>query len=190
MTIICAHVDPIRQVTWLGSDTLTFNGDIREHCGSKWTCHAGWAVASSGTLRTGNVVRRHIAEIVASADPYEIASALRSVLADDGYERHEKGGQIDFGDNFMLATAGRLWSVGTDFSVLEVNDFYADGCGRELGLGAWHALHTQRLSGEQVVRAALAAAGAYHVHCGGPPWVHVLRIDAGPKASAVLASAA
>lgn len=190
MTIICAHVDQIRQVTWLGSDTQAHNGEIRETCGGKWTCYAGWAVGSSGDLRAINLARRHIHEIVASQDPYDIAAALRGVLEDDGYERTDKGGAVGFGQYFMIATAGRLWSVGIDFSLLEIEDFYADGCGRELGFGAWHALHTQRLSGgEQIVRAALAAACAYHVNCGGRPWVDVLREDNVAVASAVLAAA-
>jgi len=75
----------------------------------------------------------------------------------------------------ILARPGEVWSVAADFSVvaIEPGRLWAEGSGRELAIGAAHALVElgSGLAAEQVVRRAVETAMALETSCGGTAWV-------------------
>lgn len=86
----------------------------------------------------------------------------------------EKQNELPVGYNFLLAAAGRLFIVESNFAILEPQSGYASvGSGREYAIGALYATegiksHTMRL------HTAVEAAMKYSPTCGGQ--THILRI--------------
>ena len=109
--------------------------------------------------------------------------AVRAKLKDGGWatvnNNHEAGGE------FLVAFGGRLFTVQSDFSVLENLDQYAaTGSGEDWAMGSLHSTSTiPSLTGEQRVRMALAAASTFNP--GVAPPFHVASLaDRGLRAVA------
>jgi ATP-dependent protease HslVU (ClpYQ) peptidase subunit len=86
----------------------------------------------------------------------------------------------------MLARSDGVWNVGADFSVISLpaDQLWAEGTGRELALGAAHALLSMNpnVAAKDIVRCAVEAAIAHDTTCGGGPWVEELVEAAAPGA--------
>jgi ATP-dependent protease HslVU (ClpYQ) peptidase subunit len=65
--------------------------------------------------------------------------------------------------------------VGPDFSVTPIADdtLWAEGSGRELAIGAAHALQRMRAETQarEIVRAAIETAISWDTQCGGTAWL-------------------
>ena len=68
-------------------------------------------------------------------------------------------------NNFIVAIDGRIFAVGSDFSVLEYKDFAADGCGYEYAYGSLYSTrHIQ--DAQERASIAILAASEFDKGCG------------------------
>ena len=168
MTVICALHDPDAKCTWIGSDTQSCNGDMRLDVGPKWTRWGAWAVGHAGEHRASNVIAHNAKRLFDDIDgPFTFAERLRSVLEADGFRQDEEPGSKAFGQSFVLANPSSAWEISPDFAIVEArNRLAATGSGREVAKGAGHALRNS-VRCDIIVRAAVEAAIALDVNCGG-----------------------
>lgn len=193
MTIIAAIRDPLSDTTWIGSDTRGCRGSIYSDVGFKWVRYGEWAVGNSGNLRAQNVMMAHAEELfVGLSGAYLFTTRARRLLKEDGFDRDKYSFSEDLNQSMILAHPKGLWSIGSDFSIVEVpaGVLWAEGSGREFALGAFHALQATRLGfddmtqfmpeslrteiGENLVRKSIEAAIAYDTGCGGRVIVEAL----------------
>ncbi len=186
MSVILALCDPARGATWIGSDTMAMSGSLRLDCGAKWILQDGWAAGIAGYLRSANLLEADKARLLAGlAGPGDFVDRARALFRADGYrEETDEHGPPNLGQAMLLATAGRAWMIGGDFSVADVPPglLWAEGSGRELAIGAGHAL--ARLPApprpEEIARRALEAALALDTTCGGALWLAELAATPAP----------
>jgi ATP-dependent protease HslVU (ClpYQ) peptidase subunit len=180
MSVIVALCSSESKSTWIASDTMVASGNLTLSIGSKWIVRKPWAVGVAGHLRTINVFQHHADELLRDLpDAYEFTRRARDFLKSDGYgEGTETDGPSHFGQMLLLACPDTVWTMGADFSVtpLPVDRLWAEGSGRDLAIGAGHALGTVHdgLSDRDVVRHAIETAIAYDSICGGTPWMEEL----------------
>jgi ATP-dependent protease HslVU (ClpYQ) peptidase subunit len=170
--------------TWIGSDTAVCSDSIRQAFGPKWAVRPPWAIGVAGHLRAANVLFRGADGLLQGlADPHEFALRVRAHLQADGFrDAAAERGPLDLSQIVMLAHPDGVWSIGADFSVLPVpaGTLWAEGSGREVALGAGHALLQAGFGadGGEVLRRALEAAIALDITCGGEAWVCALAAPA------------
>lgn len=180
MSVIAAICSSKSGSTWIASDTMVCSGNLVQIIGPKWIVREPWAVGVAGHLRTINVFHHHADELLVDLpDAYEFARRARDLLKSDGYGEGKEGdGPTQLGQMMMLARADMVWSVGADFSVmpLPVDTLWAEGSGRDLAIGAAHALVSVHggLSEREVVRHAVETAITHDSICGGSPWMEEL----------------
>jgi ATP-dependent protease HslVU (ClpYQ) peptidase subunit len=177
MTVIAALSSSASASTWVASDTMISSGNLQLHVGPKWVIRGSWAVGVAGHMRAINVFQSHADELFRDLrDPYEFAQRARQALLADGFEAAKNdGGPCELGQMLMLANAGSVWTVGSDFSLTEipVDSLWAEGSGRELAIGAAHALAAacRSISARDLVRTAVETAIARDIRCGGTAWI-------------------
>lgn len=177
MTVIAAICSSKSGSTWIGSDTMVCSGDLKLIVGSKWILREPWAIGVAGHLRTINLFQHHVGTLLNDLpDVYEFARRARDILKSDGYgEGKDNDGPPQFGQMTMLARPDAVWTIGADFSVLPLprDKLWAEGSGRDLAIGAAHALGTSHadLPDKDLVRCAIETAILYDSSCGGGPWL-------------------
>jgi len=177
MSVIAAIASSKSRLTWIGSDTMVCSGELKLINGPKWIVREPWAVGVAGHLRTINVFHHHANELLGNLpDPYEFSRRARDLLKSDGYgEGKDTDGPPQFGQMILLARPAAVWTVGADFSVMPLPEgkLWAEGSGRDLAIGAAHALLSVHggLSERDVVRHAVEAAIIHDSNCGGSPWI-------------------
>ena len=148
MSVILVYCASPRATTWIASDTMAMSGNLRLDCGTKWILHGRWAAGVAGFLRSANLLEEGKARLLDGLDgPMDFADRAQQLFRSDGYrEEREERGPANFGQVLLLATAGQCWIVGGDFSVAQVppGQLWAEGSGREIAIGAGHALTRQR----------------------------------------------
>lgn len=180
MSIIAALSCSKTGSTWVGSDTMVRSANLRQVVGPKWIVRQPWAAGVAGHLRTVNLFQQHTAELLENlTTPYEFSLRTRELLKSDGYETMKNdGGPLQYGQMLMLAHPRAVWAIGADFSVMSLpgDQLWAEGSGRDLALGAGHALLSTgaALGAKDVVRHAVETAIAYDSNCGGSPWLDEL----------------
>ena len=181
MTILVALHDPKDKCTWIGSDTIIYIGDSSQPCKSKWVIYDRWAMGTSGLTRVDNVIAARCDEIFGGCDdPFELTERLRKVLLDDGFQdtrRERESGPHNFGCNLILATPDGAWNMDGyfGFDAAQPGLLVAEGCGRELALGAAFAAREAGWSARAIVKIAVISAIEHHAFCGGEPWVYQLK---------------
>lgn len=193
MSIIAALWSEKADRAWIGSDTMMCSGNLRQTVGPKWVVRQPWAAGIAGHLRTLNLFQHHGDELLHDlGGPYEFAQRARDLLRADGYsfEKNDAGPSM-YGQMLILACPRGVWTVGGDFSVVATpaGRLWAEGSGRELALGAAHALlHAGVATAhDETVRHAIAAAIALDTTCGGSPWVDQLVAPAAAAGGAAVA---
>jgi ATP-dependent protease HslVU (ClpYQ) peptidase subunit len=188
VSIIVGLCEPRRQ-TWIGSDTLVCAGNIKLTMGAKWIMREPWAIGIAGHLRTVNLAEANADQLLGELPGvYEFARRMRDLLKADGFhEDAEDRGPLEFGQTTMLAHPTGLWTLGSDFSFIRIPDgqLWAEGSGRELALGAGHALLTRDpgIRSEEAVQRAIEAAIHFDTASGGEVWIRRL-VDADAAAAA------
>ena len=183
MTVLAAMHCSHSRSTWLASDTASSSGDLRLLVGPKWIVRGPWALGVAGHLRTMNLFEHHADSLFADLQgAYDFSQKARDLLRADGYvSAKEDTGPLEFGQALMLAHATGVWTVGSDFSFspIPADTFWAEGSGRDLAIGAAHALNAASIAvpAREVVRLAVEAALAYDFLCGGPAWIAELTAD-------------
>lgn len=171
-----AHEGP----TWIGSDTLVTSGNLRLELGTKWIVRGEWAIGVAGHMRAINVIDHQASQLLSDVSgPYVLADRLRNLLQQDGFRAGtEEHGPLEFGQSLMLAHRNGVWGIGADFSTIALppGRLWAEGSGRDLAIGAAHALAVCGVppSPDEILRRALETAIMFDVGCGGRPWVFCL----------------
>ena len=134
----------------------------------------------SGSFRFGQIMAHHLAmptERDTSADAlgYLVSTFLRAVrktLQDHKYLQLKDGVEsVPDNAQFLFASHGRLWTMQSDFSVIEsLHGEVATGCGMAYALGSLHATRTFELSARQRVELALQVAAERSAYVQ-PPFV-------------------
>lgn len=92
---------------------------------------------------------------------------VRECLKDGGWAT--KNSDREEGGTFLVGTAGRLFTVESDYQVGEAADGYAAvGAGDGVALGALYATRRSRMRPEQRITTALAAAERFNAAVRGP----------------------
>jgi ATP-dependent protease HslVU (ClpYQ) peptidase subunit len=187
MSVIAAICSSRTASTWLASDTVSSSGNLHLVVGPKWIMRHSWGVGVAGHLRTINVFQQHADELLKDlSDPYEFARRARDLLTADGYRSgKDDAGPCEFGQMLMLANTRSVWTIGADFSLTEVpaDSLWAEGSGRELAIGAAHALQAtvSDISAKDLIRLAVETAVARDVGCGGSAWIAELAKNSGSR---------
>jgi ATP-dependent protease HslVU (ClpYQ) peptidase subunit len=177
MSVIVALCSSRSGSTWIASDTMVVSASLTLNIGPKWIIRGPWAVGVAGHLRTINVFQHNADELLGELpDAYEFARRARDLLKSDGYgEGTDTNGPAHYGQMLMLAHPDKVWTIGADFSVMQLpaDTLWAEGSGRDLAIGAAHALRSVQggLSDRDVVRQATETAIAFDSICGGTPWL-------------------
>lgn len=177
MSVIVALCSSRSESTWIASDTMVVSASLTLSIGPKWIVREPWAVGVAGHLRTINIFQHHADALLGDLPAaYEFARRARELMKSDGYgEGEDSSGPAHYGQMLMLARPDAVWTIGADFSVMQLptDTLWAEGSGRDLAIGAAHALRSVQsaLSDRDVVRHATEAAIAYDSICGGPMWM-------------------
>lgn len=171
MTILCALRLDGRVL--IGSDRQS-GGGMTFLSEPKWVVHGAWALGIAGQHRAQELVEQN--PDVLAGTPYEIGIAIRRLFLADGAEplRDDNGcGWQHFGQHMLVVSAAGIWSMDTVFcSARVMEEFFAEGSGREF---AWGAFYAARKAGERdpakLMRTCLDAAIEYDDACGGEPWI-------------------
>ena len=185
MSVIAAICSSRTGSTWVASDTLVSSGNLRLSLGPKWLIREPWAAGVAGHVRTMNVFQRHPEELLKGLeDAFEFSLRARELLRADGYNSvKEDSGPCDFAQMLMVANPRGVWTIGSDFSVspIPVDTLWAEGSGRDLAIGAAHALllSCPTMPAKDLLSRAIATAIACDVGCGGEAWVGELAATEG-----------
>lgn len=176
MTIICAmHKQGIG--TWIGSDSRATVGAVVAPVSiAKWAFVGLWAIGHTGEPRSLSLVVKHAERLGDIHDPFDLATALRDLLRDDGYRSEDRHGEpSDYGQRWLIASAIGLWDSDGAGSLTRIQDecLWARGSGRDFALGAGFAA-PDTMPAKDVVLGAIRAACHYDTGCGGEPFVHLL----------------
>lgn len=183
MSVILALCTGPRGPTWIASDTMAMSGTLRLDCGAKWIVHGSWAAGVAGYLRSANLMEESKARLLDGLEgPGDFVDRAQQMFRADGYrEERDERGPANLGQAMLLATAGGAWIIGGDFSVagLAHGEVWAEGSGREIAIGAGHALTRLRpaLPAGEIVRRAMDAAMAIDTTCGGHAWIAAITRD-------------
>lgn len=113
-----------------------------------------------------------------------LTNDVRQCLKDGGYARTDSG--VESGGIFLIAAEHRVFTMQSDYAVLERVDGYdAVGSGEDYALAALHATRSLDLPPLQRLRLALEAAEANVISVRGPWWV----LRPGDSAPVALATA-
>lgn len=99
-----------------------------------------------------------------------LVPAMRAASSAAGFTEKEKDREAH-GGCMLVVTGGRIFSVGSDWSVFEPRgNYWAIGSGEAIATGTLHALSSfvPLMEADQLVRAALEAACAHSASCGAP----------------------
>ena len=130
------------------------------------------ACGYTSSFRMGQVLRFHVTPPQISVDELQWAVAefipvIREAFRAAGYS--EIHNNEETGGTFLLAVRARLFTVQSDFSVLENRTAYsACGSGQSFAMGAMHALWTPKVKPRQLLRAGLLAAEEFATGVRGP----------------------
>lgn len=175
MTVIAAISNGTR--TCIGSDTIAVNNGTVMHNGPKWIVaeDLAWAVGHAGCKRTFTLLSQAGSTLFAGcSNEQHMVDRLREIMLGDNYNTDSYKGPKCFGEQFIIASPSRVWSVSTCLGLLTIpnGELWADGSGRAYALGAGnfggHHDHMARL------HAALEAAIRYDDGCGEPTWTRGL----------------
>lgn len=180
MTCLAAAVDQKSGETYIGADSLwSFGSYLVQPKGGKiiGPPGKGFLIGYCGSVRGGQILARIICDIKPTPPPWNMDMAID--LAEYIKRSMEKHGVKDKADHdgklphsptsLLIATPGRLFSVGYDYSVSEDTKWMANGSGRDFALGAFHVMEDIPIWPTRLkVEKAIQTACDYDPHVGGP----------------------
>jgi len=180
MTCLAAAVDQKSGETYIGADSLwSFGSYLVQPKGKKiiGSPGKGFLIGYCGSVRGGQILTRAMYEMKPVLPPWNIdmaidlAEYIKRIMEKHGVkDQADKDGKVPHSPTALLiATPGRLFNVGYDYSVSEDTKWMANGSGRDFALGSFHAMDyvigcTTRLKVERAIQAACD----YDPHVGGP----------------------
>lgn len=166
------------EVAVLGADRRsTFGGTPLTDGAQKLVTAGEWTIGTAGSARYKQVLARNIAALATAPTIDDLATVLRDALIADGWKpkADPDGGPDCYGHSAAVTRAGRLWLVGSDFGIAEIEagEFVGFGSGCDYALGAGEALKRTGLAPADVIRGAIAIACKFEPSCGGEPLLAV-----------------
>lgn len=180
MSIICAAVK--NGTAAISSDSQSNSGDLKihaRHLSSPGKLYAvnGSVMGIVGWKAIANIIEHMILTdrgIFRMNSPVEIMSTLLDLHAKmketyfiETKEEEDQPVESNQLDALIINKHG-VFDVGSYRSVTEIATYWAIGSGRELALGAMHALYGTKASAKAVVEAGVSAAAAFEKSCGLP----------------------
>lgn len=151
MTIIAGYHN--KKEAWIGGDSGAFDEDSVVLTETKVWKADDFLLGAAGGFR--------LAEIAYDSqvgDPYKLRDYLESWWKDNAPVQSENDTDI------LVVSAGGIWIIGNDFSVVRCRESYGTvGAGGLSALSAFHALEGVTMSGKDRLTTALKAT-AYHTN--------------------------
>ncbi len=161
--------------TWIGSDTQAEAGGTRLSVEQKWVRFGTWALGIAGDRRVQCICEAHAKRLFDDLPgAFDFTERFYDLLKEYDFDLSPSPGDSCpvTGQNLILANPSELWTVLGCLAPIPV-ELWADGSGRNFGLGAMHAMRGID-DAERVLKAGLAAAFEYDAGTGGEIWTDVL----------------
>jgi ATP-dependent protease HslVU (ClpYQ) peptidase subunit len=123
------------------------------------------------SFRMGNIIKHCFKppDITSSIDDYLVSKFIPELMRcfeQEGFAREDN--KVKSGGEFLLGIAGRLFTVQSDYSVLEPEEGYtAIGSGQEIALGALFAYEDCNVEERDTALGAVSAASKFSTTVGG-----------------------
>jgi ATP-dependent protease HslVU (ClpYQ) peptidase subunit len=119
-------------------------------------------------IKSRQDVRRLAKLLYKEVDKYGVGEADNNQLPD-----HE------FGFLLVSKQTNRIWSIESDYSVQEYDDYVCTGAGGFLGESAMRALGKARIFGKEAIYTAIETVSELHPYCGGRIEIRDIKLENG-----------
>lgn len=177
MTTLIAYHEPDGPI-WIGSDRQRTQNDIVQSLASvKWrTRDPSWAFSSCGTPSVADIAYALSEQAPLRNDPQKLVNRLMKRIEAMGWVANCQDGQPPYREaGAMLVASGALYHVDLGkgwLSPVPPGQLQAEGSGRELAIGAFHA--QEGVHAKARMDTALRVAIRFDVYSGGEPFIHKL----------------
>lgn len=178
MTCIAGYADGLGHVV-IGGDSIASNGyNAQQVRSAKVFTNGPLVIGYTTSFRFGQIAQYHVKpnDGWQTMPPLhylitDFVPLLRAALKEHGFAMKDK--DREEGGTMLVGLRGQLFSVQSDYSVLEVlGGIDACGAGEDIAIGAmWAAVHNGVKRVDQVVANGLEAAGTYSALVR-PPYVY------------------
>ena len=187
MTIVVAVRKGKRTV--LAADSMTSFGSEKQppenlavrklrQVGSAWLGFSGWGIYEQ--ILDDVLTARRTPALTSQRAVFRFFVSLWHQLKERYTYVNEQGEDKDtpFADldaSFLIASRKGIWMVSSNLTVTPFQRYQAVGGGAPYALGALHSLYDREGDAGTLARAAIEAASAFDVHCGGAIQVEEVR---------------
>ena len=154
---------------WLGVDSCVSNGNLilPQRSGEKLFKKGPFVFAISGNVRGENILRHSISipkrKDKEAANHYlynTVIDAVREGFKKAGFARKQNDKE-EHGNTFLFVYESRLFKFASDYCLIELGDYHAEGSGRQYALGSLYTTAKLGLSPKERVRLALDASATF-----------------------------
>lgn len=167
------NLNPIKAVSEEGLETITrdFSKEV--------------LIASSGQDRFTQILEKVVTEnpdlacFATKSDLMELAEMFHKAVSKLGIGDSDNNQLPDHDMGFLLASkySDRIWTLESDYSIGEYDDYVSGGSGSFLAESAMRALHKQNIVGEEAVLTAIETVNELHPYCGGKIEIRKIKIE-------------
>ena len=171
MTILAVIDDPQNNVIWVGSNgRATLGNLVGPSVDKKWFAREGWLIGITGSgpkLEALSAMSEDFPKD--TAQPFEIVQFMKKTYdgfdigeSDDGLKRY-------CGSGLLVHKSGAAWDFDNSFCLTEIpsGDFWAQGSGMDIAIGAAEALKPYGLATKELVTRVVEVTTAKDVDCPG-----------------------
>jgi len=112
------------------------------------------------------------------ADLVNLADALQKAVNKSGIGDSDNNQLPDHDMSFLLASrySDRIWTLESDYSINEFDNYVSAGSGSFLAESAMRALEKRDTHGQEAVKIAIETANELHPYCGGKIEIRKIKI--------------
>ena len=120
-----------------------------------------------------------LASISNRYDIEEIMDSLFKATRDFGVGEAENNQLPEHDFELMLATShiGTIWTIDSDYSISEFDDYVCMGSGAGLGESSMKALYKSGIRGEEAIITTIETVNELHPYCGGSVFIKALELN-------------
>lgn len=181
MTAIVAYKDS--EFIYYGSDSrVSFESGSVYDTSNKWRIMAGrnakkpMLIGCAGSARLDNLIVSSAKNFETAESIFEVADVIKKAIVLDGWkeEKDEGGDPPCYSVDLLVIFEKKLYRVGSDLSVTEIQDFQfvAVGSGEPYCLGAAYGSKSKKP--KEMIKIALQAAMKFDPSCGGRMFMGVM----------------
>lgn len=176
MTVLVGAIDKKTNQAYLATDRQISYGDHTSNAPCiKIIDYDFMAIACCGTLRGINVLETFLQPPMPMPEENmyhycitRLVPAIQEAMKDAKYsETSLDGGMHSMQNGLLLIIDGKLFQIGSDYSVQEFFDFACDGSGMMYACGAMYVCDQYDMPMEDKLAYAVEAASAFNQACGG-----------------------